>query len=519
MTKKKILILGAGPAGLTAALKLSQNPDFEVCVFEELDQIGGLSRTLQLKGFSYELGPHRIFTKNQAVKDFLEALLPTQGKPAQDDLLLKRTLHLPKGGPDPEQTDKVMLIRRRFSRIYYKKHFFDYPISLSLKTIMNLGLWETFCCGVSYLKSLVIRLPEDNLENFIINRFGKRLYSTFFEHYTQQVWGTHPQDIPSSWGYQRIKGVSIKKVLANAVSRLLHLKSKSQEVFLIDSYMYPKYACGQLWEEMKTRAEQKNCVFHLNAKVTGLTLDRNRITRVQTTTNGTAQEHTGDLIISSLPIKHLINGLSGAPEKIKQTANQLEYRDYIHVAFVVKKFNLKNNTAWPTLHNIAPDSWIYIQDKNITMGRIQIVNNWSPYVLGNAQDVAICTEYFATEGDALWTLPEAEMIALATRELIKLNACLEQDIVAAHVQKVKKAYPAYFGGYKDFDQIKEYLNGLDNLYCIGRNGQHKYNNMDHSVFCGLQCAQIIENNLDKKSLWELNTEKEYQESAVNKPKR
>lgn len=516
MRDKVAVIIGAGPAGLSAAYNLLKNTeDIKPVILEELDCVGGISRTVHHNGNGIDLGGHRLFSKNQEILDFWEEILPLQGKPPIDDKILHREITLSPTGPDPDETDRVMLKRRRVSRIFYLRKFFDYPVSLKASTILNMGLGRTFNAGMSYLKSCVHKVPEKTLEDFMINRFGKVLYKMFFEKYTQKVWGLHPSEISKEWGEQRIKGLSLSKAVLNAIlSPLKLISNKEKETSLIEEFYYPKYGCGQVWEFMANEIVKMGGEIHFNTKVTDFETDGNKILSVNALRNdGRSEKFRGNFFISSMPVKDLVEGLGArVPENIAAVAKNLPYRDYILAGFYCNKINLKNNTKIPTINNICPDCWIYIQEDDITAGRLQIMNNWSPYLVKDFRDkVFISLEYFCNEGDELWNKSEKEMIDFGLSELQKLNIVNPEDVIDTVRVKVKKAYPAYFGSYKDFDIVKNYLNSIENLYCIGRNGQHKYNNMDHSMLSGIEAVNVIKGGLSKDILWKVNTEKEYHE--------
>lgn len=521
---KTAIIIGAGPAGLSAAYNLLKTTDnIKPVILEELDCVGGISRTVHYNGNGIDLGGHRLFSKNQDILNFWEEILPLQGKPPIDDKILKREITVSPDGPDPDETERVMLKRKRVSRIFYLRKFFDYPISLKASTILNMGIGRTFIAGMSYLKSCIHKVPETTLEDFMINRFGKVLYKMFFEKYTQKVWGLHPSEISKEWGEQRIKGLSLSKAILNALlSPLKLISNKEKETSLIEEYFYPKFGCGQVWEFMADEIIKMGGEIHFNTKACEFELDGNQIKAVKAVTDSQIpQSHNhcdyaefcGDYYISSMPVKDLILGLGNTvPEDVKTTAENLPYRDYILTGFYCDKINLKNNTKIPTINNICPDSWIYIQEDDITAGRLQIMNNWSPYLVKDFENkVFISLEYFCTEGDELWEKPEKDMIDFAVSELEKLNIAKREDILDSIRIKIKKAYPAYFGTYKDFDKVKNHLNKIENLYCIGRNGQHKYNNMDHSMLSGIEAVNVIRGNMEKEILWKVNTEKEYHE--------
>jgi len=520
MKKKKIIIIGAGPAGLTAGYELLKNnrADYEVIILEETEQIGGISRTVNYNGNRMDIGGHRFFSKDKNVMDFWEKLMPLQGENSFDDEKLRRTKELKSGGPNPEKEDRVMLIRNRISRIYYLKKFFDYPVSMKKETFMNMGFIRTVKAGFSYLKTIFVKKKEDSLENFYINRFGKVLYGMFFEKYTEKLWGRHPSQISADWGAQRVKGLSIKEVIKDMFSKLFKAKKSKQktETSLIEEFWYPKYGPGQLWETLALEFEKIGGEIKKRHSVKNINIRDNKIVCVECDIDGKTEKIDGDIFISSMPIKDLIEGFKGTqiPEEIKSIAAGLPYRDFITVGLLVKKLNLNNKTNIKTLGNIVPDCWIYVQEPDVKLGRIQVFNNWSPYMVEKPEEtVWLGLEYFCNENDEYWNMQDKEFINFATNELEKMGIIKKEDVIDSHREKVKKAYPAYFDTYKDIDKIIEYLNKYENLYCIGRNGQHRYNNMDHSMVTAFEAVKNITQNIKtKENVWNVNTEKEYHET-------
>ena len=515
---QKVVIIGAGPAGLTAAYELCKKHEgYEVVVLEKSDSIGGISKTVRHGGNRMDIGGHRFFSKDQAVMDWWQEVMPLQGAPSLDDRLLQREVTLSAGGPDPEATDRVMLTRNRVSRIYYQHHFFDYPISLKWATLKTMGLGTTLQVGFSYLHSVFHKLPETSLENFYINSFGRKLYSMFFEGYTEKLWGRHPREISAEWGAQRTKGLSILGILGDMLSKIFmsrEARQKKVQTSLIEEFRYPKYGPGQLWETVADDVRAAGGDVRMNCEVTGVETEGNRVVAVQVKQNGETLRLEGDVFLSSMPVKDLLASMNGVPAEVQAVGKGLPYRDFVTVGLLVNRLNLKNETHLKTLGGIVPDCWIYVQDTNVKLGRIQIFNNWSPYLVKDPEHtVWVGLEYFCTEGDEFWNLSAEDCAAFAMDELITMGVINARDeVLDFHRERVQKAYPAYFDTYADMAKATEYLSGFENLYCVGRNGQHRYNNMDHSMatsFVAVRC--ITQGIADQRELWNVNTEKEYHE--------
>ena len=518
--KKRALIIGAGPAGLTAAYELlKRDSNYEVILFEESDCFGGISKTVNYKGNRMDMGGHRLFSKVPEVNRWWNEMLPMQGKRSCDDIMLDRTVTMADEGPDPQQTDKVMLMRQRVSRIYFDGKFYDYPITLKLQLFINMGVVKTIQVAFSYFAAMLHKLPEDNLENFYINRFGKKMYSMFFEYYTENLWGRHPREIDASWGGQRVKGISITAIVKDMFNRLIKRKNQAVETSLIQQFKYPKLGPGQLWEVTAEEVKKLGGTILLQAKVVGIIKNEdNHITSVLYEQGGVKQEMRGDIVISSMPIKDLVQGMNDVPKESARIAAGLPYRDYITLGVLVSKLGLNNETKIKTVSNIIPDCWIYVQDRNVRMGRFQVYNNWSPYMVKDLENtVWIGLEYFVNEGDKFWNMTEAEFAEMGIQEMIKIGLVKdEKEILDVHMEKVKKAYPAYFDTYNEMDKLISYLNTIDNLYCVGRNGQHRYNNIDHSMITAFEAVNnIISGRKDKENIWNVNTEEEYCESNIS----
>lgn len=521
MKKKKVVIIGAGPAGLTAAYKLLKESDnYEVIVLESSNDLGGISKTVKYKGNRMDIGGHRFFSKNKEVENLWKEIMPIQGKPSFDDKKLRINKKFSKGGPNPEKEDRCLLIRNRVSRIYYANRFFNYPITMSLKTIKSMGFINTITAGMSYLKTIFIKKKEDNLENFYINRFGKKLYSMFFEKYTEKLWGIHPSNISADWGVQRVKGLSIKKVLQDMFKRLFHIKDRNKETSLIEEFYYPKFGPGQLWETLANMIEQKGGKILKKHHVETIHFKDNKVTDVICTVDNKKVKITGDSFISSMPLSELVLNLQGnqkIPKLVTNIAQNLPFRDFITVGILVDKLLIENKTKMKTLRNIIPDCWIYVQEPNIRMCRFQIFNNWSPYMVKDIENtVWIGLEYTCSEKDEMWNMKDSEFKNFAINEMVSMKIIEKDAVKDAHLERVKKAYPAYFGTYSQIDKVIKYINKFQNLYCIGRNGQHRYNNMDHSMITAFEAVNnIVNNKKDKKEIWNVNTEKEYHEEKID----
>lgn len=521
---KTAIIIGAGPAGLTAAYELlSQKTGVRTIVLEATDRIGGISCTINHNGNRIDIGGHRFFSKSDTVMDWWAARMPLQGSPSSDDIELDRTKSWSSAGPNPQNEDRVMLIRERISRIFYLRKFFDYPLSIKPATILNLGLFRTFKAGLGYVLSQVVKRPnEENLEDFLVNRFGKPLYKMFFEDYTEKVWGVHPNKISSAWGAQRIKGLSLSKALLNALSKLLPKKSSKQdlrqkttETSLIEQFFYPKFGPGHLWECVADDITGMGGEIKMQHKVVGINIENDRVTSIETDCDGQRETLECDYCFSSMPIKDLVNSFTGTNPgaEIINIATHLPYRDFMTVGVLVNKLKIKNTTQFKTINDVVPDTWIYIQERDVKLCRLQIFNNWSPYMVADQDTVWLGLEYMCDESDDIWKMSDEDFIALAVKELIQIGIINKEDILDTCRIRIEKAYPAYFGSYNQFSQVQDYLDKINNLYCIGRNGQHRYNNQDHSMLTAMEAVECVkDSSRSKTDLWSINTEQEYHES-------
>lgn len=531
MNEKTALIIGAGPAGLTCALDLLNKSDIKPVIFEMDSQPGGISRTVNYKGNRIDIGGHRFFSKSDRVMDRWLETMPLQSAPASDDIILNRDLYKSfasgraAADANPEKTDSVMLVRPRVSHILFGRKFYSYPVSLSVETVKNLGPVRMMKIGLSYIAAkLRPIMPEKSLEDFFINRFGRELYATFFEDYTKKVWGRPCSQIKPEWGAQRVKGLSITGAVLHAVKKLFSgrpaaggdIRQKGTETTLIERFLYPKHGPGQLWEQTAELVCAKGAQLHYRHRVTGLVMENGRVAglKVLNLDTGAETEVRGDYVVSTMPVRELISAMpeSAVPANVRQVAAGLEYRDFLTVGILLNRLKIKNTSETKTVNDILPDTWIYVQERDVLMGRIQLFNNWSPYLVSDPDKVWLGTEFFANETDEFWKLPDAEISRIAAEELEKIGVAERAEILDSVVVRSLKTYPAYFGTYERFDEIRRFTDGIENLYLVGRNGMHRYNNMDHSMLSAMTAAEnMISGRTDKSNVWSVNTEQEYHE--------
>lgn len=518
---RKAIIIGAGPAGLTAAYELLKRTDIKPVILEQSSYAGGLAKTVNYKGNRIDIGGHRFFSKSDRVIEWWLDILPIEKKEAAKSLDIayqNKTHHVPDDVVKQHVADgdKVMLVRSRLSRIYFKKQFFPYPIKLSADTLKKLGLWNTVKIGFSYIGSRISPVkPEVSLEDFFINRFGKELYLTFFKDYTEKVWGVSCKEISAEWGKQRIKGLSVSKAIAHAVKSMFSsakdIRQKNTETSLIEQFLYPKLGPGQLWEEVAEKIMAMGGEIHYHQKVNGINASGNKITAVQTinTATGEIMNWDNDYCFSTMAVKDFINGINHeAPAEVKEVNKGLLYRDFITVGLLVDKLKVKDISG----SGIIKDNWIYIQEKEVKLGRLQIFNNWSPFMVDNQEKVWLGLEYFCNVGDDLWNKADDIFIKFAIDELHLIGIIDKADVIDSTILREEKAYPSYYGSYDKFPVLKDYLNQFQNLYPVGRNGMHKYNNSDHSMLTAMTAVDNIINGVtDKENIWQINTEDDYHE--------
>jgi protoporphyrinogen oxidase len=532
---QRALIIGAGPAGLTAAYELLKTTEVQPIIFEATAAIGGIAKTVNYRGNRIDLGPHRFFSKSDAVMSWWLNIFPQQGAPARDDRLLGRQVELSSQrcqyrlghpepvigpAPDPELEDEVFLVRQRLTRILFLRKFFDYPVTLNWNTMANIGATRLLKILGTYVAARVHPVrPERSLEDFFINRFGAELYRTFFRNYTEKVWGVPCGAISPEWGAQRVKGLSVTKALLHALKSLLpqsrSLTQKSTETTLITRFLYPKLGPGQLWQAVARQIEEAGGEIHLGRRVVGIRAQRDSVTglEVENLATGAHTSYEGDYVFSTMPVRELVESITPSPPSdVTATARGLCYRDFMTVGLLLKRLLLKNTTSIPTVGNIIPDNWLYVQEPEVRLGRIQIFNNWSPYMVADPATVWVGLEYFCNEGDELWRMDDDAFARFATGECVTLGIAAPHDVLDATVIRMPKAYPAYFGSYDRFACIREYVDRFRNLYLIGRNGMHRYNNMDHSMLTAMAAVECVRRGTpDKSRIWGVNVEGSYHE--------
>lgn len=513
--KKRVAIIGAGPAGLTAAYEIIKQGGAVPVLLEESDVVGGISRTVNCGGNRMDIGGHRFFSKSERVMRWWCDVMPMQAAPALDELLMGASPV--SAAPDPQRDDCVMLRRRRVSRIFFLKKFFPYPLSLKLSLLRNMGVCRALSAAWGYFVARLRPRVEASLEDFYINRFGRPLYELFFEDYTRKVWGVHPSRLGAEWGSQRVKGLSVWALIKDVLTRKNDgdLAQKEVETSLIGEFLYPKHGPGQLWELVAEKVVASGGVLLRGHSVVRVDVRDNRaVSVVCSLGDGSQRTIECDALFSSMPLKGLVAALHGVvvPSAVASVAEALPYRDFMTVGLLVTELDIKNTTSLRTYAGRIPDTWIYIQERGLKVGRIQVFNNWSPYMVADFKNTMyLGLEYFCNEGDELWSMNDDDFISMAVEEMVQMGLMRREAFLSGCVVRVKKAYPAYWGSYKELAVVRDFIDGVENLYCIGRNGQHRYNNMDHSMLTAFAAVDAFNGKCDKKDVWRVNVEGEYHE--------
>ena len=467
---EQVIIIGGGPAGLTAAYELTRHGK-RPFVLEKLDKVGGIARTENYKGYHFDMGGHRFYTKSTEVQEFWQEILGDQ-----------------------------FLLRPRLSRIYYNNKFFNYPLK-PLNALVGLGPFEGVKIGLSYLRwHLFPYREEKTFEQWVTNRFGKRLFETFFESYTEKVWGIPCSELNAEWAAQRIKDLSLKTAVLT-----MFFKPQKTIKTLIEQFHYPTRGPGMLWTAVQEKVEARGGSVCLNSNVVGIRRQGNRIVGVDVTQNGRVITLPGTDFVSSMPITQFLEWLNPPPPPaVLEAARRLSYRDFLTVCLILDR------------EELFPDNWIYIHDPNVQVGRIQNYKNWSPDMVPDLGKTSLGLEYFCNEGDALWSMADEDLIALGRQEIAKIGLAAVDDVVDGAVFRVEKTYPVYDSGYAEaLEVIKTYLATLENFQTIGRNGLHRYNNQDHAMLTGMLA---VRNMLfgETNNLWNVNAEQAYLEEIDGK---
>jgi len=522
--KTEVLIVGAGPAGLTAGLELLHAGKQDVTIIEATQDIGGISKTVNFKGNRIDIGGHRFFSKSQWVMDWWRDMLPIAMPEGLSDEAGFRLAYqgnqtlLGKSAITARETqDDVMLVRNRLSRIYFGGKFFDYPLKPGLDLARKMGPVRCLNFAGSYMYSAMAPIrPERSLEDFFINRFGRQLYRQFFKEYTEKVWGVPCHEISAAWGAQRVKSLSIGKALSHAVRKAITGQGRAQQTSLIESFLYPKYGPGQMWEASAKEFERLGGRLLRGLEVDEIRRQDRCISGVSARrSDGTRLEFEVDQLVSTMPVRELVKALRPAPlPQVLEIASGLQYRDFITVGLLYKRLRKTPGSLGGAM-NLVKDNWIYIQEPGVKVGRLQVFNNWSPYMVADPDTVWIGLEFFARDDDALWAMSDEGLKELAVREMRQLKLADEADLIDATVLRMPKAYPGYFGrSYEQFDVLREYLDEMPNLYLVGRNGMHRYNNQDHSMLSARLAAKaILTGNPDPAAIWAINIDDDYHEEA------
>jgi protoporphyrinogen oxidase len=515
--QKIAVVAGAGPAGLTAALELLRRTDVVPIVIEADSQVGGISKTVNYRGNRMDLGGHRFFSKSDWVMRWWQEILPVAEDQTPSSSVLRihyqgQSRELTTQGLAPASKDAVMLVRRRLSRILYRRRLYDYPLTLSVSTIRNLGSLEACKIGASYgFAQLRPRSPEKSLEDFLINRFGNRLYLTFFKDYTEKVWGVPCAEISAEWGAQRIKGLSVAKAIQHALARPFRSRSeaaqKATETSLIERFLYPKFGPGQMWEEVARRVTALGGEIHTRQRLVAIEHGADSIVSVDVfdETSRSTRRVRCDYLLSSMPVKDLVAMLKPDDAHIAQIAADLPYRSFMTVGLLLRGMRGGRKPS---------DNWIYIQEPDVRIGRLQIFNNWSSALVANPNTVWLGLEYFCDQGDDLWVMRDSQFLDFAIGELEKIGLIERKDVIDGTLVRVPSAYPAYFGAYNQFGDVRAYLDEFSNLFPIGRNGMHRYNNQDHSMLTANAAVDSIAGMAPKCDVWRVNAEESYHEDAV-----
>jgi protoporphyrinogen oxidase len=469
---RHIVIVGAGPAGLTAAAELADSGCQITLLERDAEYVGGIARTVHYRGYRFDIGGHRFFSKSREITEWWRKRLP-------DDFISVN----------------------RMSRIYYRGKFFDYPLKAA-NALFGLGVFTSAACVLSYLKAQLLPIePEKSFADWVTNRFGSKLFRIFFKTYTEKVWGMPCSEISADWAAQRIKGLSLFKAVLNAV---FPRRGNSETVVktLIDEFRYPRLGPGMMWEKTRDDLLRQGANLRMGEEVVRIQHHSGRVVSITTKGREGLQIYSADAFISSMPLRDCVLAFDPPlPSPACEAALRLQYRDFLTVSLIVKRTGL------------FPDNWIYVHDPSVKLGRIQNFNNWSPEMVPNSTTTCLGLEYFCFAGDGLWNAPDSELVELGKSELAELGLIDPADVLDGCVVRMEKAYPVYYPSYQeDVNVIRQALAQFENFQVIGRNGMHKYNNQDHSMMTALLAARNLTGS--QFDLWKVNTDAEYHEEAA-----
>lgn len=517
MNEINVVVIGAGPAGLTAAYELQRAGVQRVSVIEADAQVGGISKTVEYRGNRIDIGGHRFFSKSDWVMQWWASILPVEKAAESGPLSFRYQGQQRDALPEnlaevnPSARDDVMMVRNRLSRIYFNERFFDYPLKLNAGNLRKLGWTKTVTFGLSYIKAKASPIKQEvSLQDFFINRFGEKLYRQFFKEYTEKVWGVPCSEISAAWGAQRVKSLSVSKALWHAAKSALGMNNgQAEQTSLIESFVYPKLGPGQMWEEVARRFVNSGGVLLMKHRAQRIEISEGTVRAVDVISHdGQRQRLECTHVVSTMPVKDLVAASKDAwPAEVVSIASRLEYRDFMTVGLLYRREDLPVALS---------DNWIYIQEPGVKVGRVQVFNNWSPYMVSDPETVWLGLEFFCKEDDDLWSLSDDSLKQLAQSEMKQIKLVSTSTAIDATVLRVPKAYPGYFGeAYEQFDQVQSALDAVPNLFLVGRNGMHRYNNQDHSMLTAKEAAhQIITGEVDKSRLWAINVDDEYHEEKA-----
>lgn len=509
MIPKKIVIIGAGPAGLTAAYELAKSQKYSICILEAEHSVGGISKTVRHQDNLIDIGGHRFFSHSKKVLDWWLQFLPIVDTTSHMEI----SYHQERQSLDEvilQKSEEAMLIRSRKSRIYFKKQLIDYPLKLNLRLLIALGLGSSARIMLGILRSRISPMKEvKNLEEFFINNFGKELYEIFFKEYTEKVWGKPCTELSADWGKQRIKTLKIRDIVLHSVLKWVmpQRKFKSQARTLTEKFLYPSKGPGMLWEKVADECQKMGVTLTKGSKVDGLHFQDNLVKSVSYSCHeNLPQEMECDAIFSTMPINDLIRSMqTDIPSAVVSVSQSLEYRDFIIVGLELRELELLPEKG----KKMVEDNWLYIQDTGVKVGRLQLFNNWSPFMT-TGDHAWIGAEYFCKKGDEVWSMTDEALVDFALSELDSIGILSKHNFVSGKVVKCPKAYPSYTGSYNQLHLVQDFLESIPNLFLMGRNGLHKYNNQDHSMLTAFKAVELFEKNSNsKEEIWAIHSDDEY----------